>query len=237
MRRGIAMLADGIGDDHPYVLDCRTALVGLLVEEARFDEAFELAVSVHADAQAKVGDAHPVTAGARELVGAALEGRGESEAARRAYEDAARMSRESPEPDRRMVLRTTASLAEFRARNGEADTGRAQLERAAAEAGDVVGREHPLWADLQLRALALMPETQGAPEDLARARAALDVLGQGAQARSYARAMFSVARLEHAHGDRSTARAQAEALAARLRQSPQHALLADEVDRWLAAGR
>lgn len=235
MREGIGMLARGIGDAHPYVLDCRTSLVGLLLDGRRFDEAFDLAVSVHADAQAKMGDAHPVTAGARELVGAALDGLGDADAAREAYEDAARMSRESPEPDIRMVLRTTASLAEFRARNGEPDEGRAQLEQVAAKAGDAVGTEHPLWADLQLRALALKPETESAPEDLARARAALDVLGQGAHARGYATAMFSVARLEHAHGDRDAARARAEALAARLRQSPRDATLAAQVDRWLAS--
>ena len=147
------------------------------------------------------------------------------------------MSRESPEPDIRMVLRTTASLAEFRARNGEPEQGRAELEQAAARAGDAVGTEHPLWADLQLRALALKPETESAPEDLERARAALDVLGQGAHAPGYASAMFSVARLEHAHGDRDAARARAEALAARLRQSPQDATLAAQVDRWLASAR
>lgn len=235
MREGIGMLARGIGDAHPYVLDCRLSLVRWLIDERRFDAAFELAVSVHADAQAKMGDAHPVTAGARELVGAALDGLGDAEAAREAYEDAARMSRESPEPDIRMVLRTTASLAEFRARNGEPEQGRAELEQAAAQAGDVVGTEHPLWADLQLRALALKPETERVPEDLARARAALDVLGQGAHAPSYASAMFSVARLEHAHGDRDAARARAEALAARLRQSPRDATLAAQVDRWLAS--
>jgi len=235
MRRGIAMLAKGIGDTHPYVLDCRTSVVGLLLEEARYDEAFELAVSVHADAQAKMGDAHPVTAGARELVGAALDGLGRAEAARQAYEDAARMSRESPEPDMRMVLRTTASLAEFRARNGEPEAGRAQLEQTAVQAGDVVGTEHPLWAELQLRALALMPETEGDVADLERARAALDVLGQGVHSRSYAGAMFSVARLEYSHGDPVAARARAEALAARLRQSPRDASLAAEVDRWLAS--
>ncbi|MCR9159807.1 MAG: protein kinase domain-containing protein [Nannocystaceae bacterium] len=235
MRGGIAMLARGIGDTHPYVLDCRTSLVGLLLDEQRYDEAFELAVSVHADAQAKMGEGHPVTAGARELVGAALDALGDAEAARRAYEDAARLSRESPEPDIRMVLRTTASLAEFRARNGEPEVGRAQLEQAAAQAGDVVGTSHPLWADLQLRALALKPETETAPEDLARAKAALGVLGQGAQARGYASALFSVARLEHAHGDPDEARARAEALAARLRQTPRDATLAAEVDRWLAS--
>ncbi len=237
MREGIAMLARGIGEGHPYVLDCRTSLVSLLLDGGRFDEASDLAVSVHADAQAKLGDDHPVTAGARELVGAALDGLGDAEAAREAYEDAARMSRESPEPDIRMVLRTTASLAEFRARNGEPEQGRAELEQAAVQAGDAVGTEHPLWADLQLRALALKPETESAPEDLERARAALDVLGQGAQAPGYASAMFSVARLEHAHGDRDAARARAEALAARLRQSPRDATLAAEVDRWLASAR
>lgn len=235
MRRGIAMLAQGIGDTHPYVLDCRTGLVELLLEEARFDEAFELAVSVHADAQAKMGDGHPVTAGARELVAAALDGLGNAEEARVAYEDAARMSRESPEPDMRMVLRTTAALAEFRARNGEPEAGRAQLEAAVEQASDVVGTTHPLWADLQLRALALESVEQSTPEDLERARAALDVLGQGAQARGYASALFSVARLERAHGDRAAARARAEALAARLRQSPRDAMLADEVERWLAS--
>lgn len=233
MRSGIAMLARGIGEAHPYVLDCRTSLVNLLLDQERFEDAFELAVSVHADAQAKMGDAHPVTAGARQLVGAALDGLGDVEAARAAFEDAARLSRESPEPDMRMVLRTTASLAEFRARNGELAAGRAQLEKAAAEATDVVGTEHPLWADLQLRTLALLPETEGAPDDLERARAALDVLGQGAFNRSYAGAMFSVARLEHAHGDRVAGRAQGEALAARLRQSPRDASLASEVERWL----
>ncbi|MBV1857167.1 MAG: tetratricopeptide repeat protein, partial [Nannocystaceae bacterium] len=233
MQRGIAMLARGIGETHPYVLDCRTSVIGLLLDQERYGDAFELAVSVHADAQAKMGDAHAVTAGARQLVGASLDGLGDAEAARVAYEDAARLSRESPEPDPRMVLRTTASLAEFRARNGEPEAGRAQLEKAAAEATDVVGAEHPLWADLQLRALALLPETEGAPSDLKRARAALDVLGQGAFNRSYASAMFSVARLEHTHGDRVAGRAQGEALAARLRQSPRDALLAVAVERWL----
>ena len=179
MRSGIAMLARGIGDDHPYVLDCRTSLVALLLDQGRYDEAFELAVSVHADAQAKMGDAHPVTAGARELVGAALDGLGDAEAARVAYEDAARMARESPEPDLRMVLRTAAALAEFRARNGEAEAGRVQLEAAAEQASVAVGTEHPLWADLQLRALALGPVGESTPEHLDRARAALKVLGQG----------------------------------------------------------
>ncbi|MGH1342051.1 MAG: protein kinase domain-containing protein [Nannocystales bacterium] len=235
MRRGIAMLARGIGESHPYVLDCRTSLVTSLLDQERYEDAFELGVSVHADAQAKMGDAHPVTAGARELVGAALDGLGDVEAARVAFEDAARLSRESPEPDMRMVLRTSASLAEFRARNGEPEAGLAQLVKTAAEATDVVGTAHPLWADLQLRMLALLPEADGAPEDLERARAALDVLGQGAFNRGYAGAMFSVARLEHAHGDRIAGRAQAEALSARLRQNPRDAPLAAEVDRWLAA--
>lgn len=234
MRSGVAMLARGIGEAHPYVLDCRTSLVDLLLDQERYEAAFELAVSVHADAQAKMGDGHPVTAGARQLVGASLDGLGDVEAARTAFEDAARLSRESPEPDIRMVLRTTASLAEFRARNGEPEAGRAQLEKAAAEATDVVGTAHPLWADLQLRTLALLPDAEGVPDDLTRARAALDVLGQGAFNRSYAGAMFSVARLEHAHGDRVAGRAQAEALSARLRQSPRDASLAAEVDRWLA---
>ncbi len=233
MRSGIAMLARGIGEAHPYVLDCRTSVVKLLLDQERYEAAFELAVSVHADAQAKMGDAHPVTAGARQLVGASLDGLGDVEAARAAFEDAARMSRESPEPDMRMVLRTEASLAEFRARNGEPEAGRAQLEKAASEATEVVGTAHPLWADLQLRTLALLPEAEGAPDDLERARAALDVLGPGAFNRSYAGAMFSVARLEHAHGDRVAGRAQAEALSARLRQSPRDAPLAAEVERWL----
>lgn len=233
IRRGIGMLARGIGEAHPYVLDCRTSLVNLLLEQERYKDAFELAVSVHADAQAKMGDGHPVTAGARQLVGASLDGLGDAEAARVAYEDAARLSRESPEPDMRMVLRTAASLAEFRARNGEPEVGRAELEKAAAEATEVVGTAHPLWADLQLRALALLPETEGKAEDLKRAHAALDVLGQGAFNRNYAGAMFSVVRLEHAHGDRVAGRAQGEALAARLRQSPRDAPLAADVERWL----
>ncbi len=233
MRRGIEMLARGIGEVHPYVLDCRTRLVSLLLDLERYDDAFALAVSVHADAQAELGDAHPVTADARQLVGASLDGLGDAEAARAAYEDAARLSRESPEPDMRMVLRTTASLAEFRARNGEPEAGRAQLEEAAAEATEVVGTDHPLWADLQLRALALLPEAEGDPADLQRAHAALKVLGQGAFNRSYASAMFSVVRLEHAHGDRVAGRAQGEALAARLRQSPRDAQLAAQVERWL----
>lgn len=235
MRRGIDMLARGIGAKHPYVLDCKTTLVELLTDQGRFDEAFEQAVSVHADAQAELGDAHPITADARQLVGTALDGLGDVEAARVAFEDAARLSRESPEPDMRMVLRTAATLAEFNARNGEPEQGRAELERAAAQAVDVVGTEHPLWAELQLRALALLPATEGKPEHLERARAALGVLGQGAHDRGYAGALFSVARLEHAHGERAQGRARAEALAARLRQNPRDARLAAEVDRWLAS--
>ncbi len=237
MREGIAMLAEGIGDTHPYVLDCRSSLVEVMLARRDFAGAFELAMSVHADAQAELGDAHPVTAGARQLVGAALDGLGDAEAAREAFEDAARLSKESPQPDPRMVLRTTASLAEFRARNGEPDQGRAQLEAAADDAREVVGASHPLWADLQLRALALLPESEGGPKDLEQARAALEILGQGAQGRSYTVAMFSLARLEHAHGDRAQARARAESVAARLRQEPGAEALSKEVERWLAATR
>ncbi len=236
MRRGIEMLAEGIGDTHPYVLDSRSSLIEVLLSQRKFQEAFELAVSVHADAQAELGEAHAVTVGARRLVGVSLDGLGDAPAAREAFEDAARLSTESPQPDPRMVLRTKASLAEFRARNGEPEAGRAQLEAAAEQARDVVGTAHPLWADLHLRALALLPDTEGSPEDLQQARAALAVLGQGAQDRGYVEAMFSLARLEHGHGEPTRGRARAEAIAARLRQEPDaSAALAVEVERWLAA--
>lgn len=235
MREGIAMLAKGIGAGHPYVLDCRAALIDVLLEENRGEDALREALSVHADAQAALGDAHPVTTRVHAQVGSAQEQMGNIDDARIALEAAARLSRERDEPDPRMVWSTTATLAEFRARHESPEAGRAQLDATIAEVEEAVGREDPLWADYQLRAVELLDTDDATAEHLTEALAALDVLGRGALQPGYARAQFSVARLEHAHGEPASARARAEALSARLRQNEKTRSFAAEVDQWIAS--
>ncbi len=235
MRDGVAMLARGIGDDHPYVLDCRAGLAEVLLGEGRFDDVLELSVAIHAAAQGALGESHPLATRAQRLSGLAQEGLGRVDEARTILRDALRVAEQAAQPDPPMVWELAASLAEFEARHGDSQRARERFAAVLVEVERTLGQDEPLWATYQLRGLVLLDDAGTGPADLARGRRAAAVLGSSIELPPHAAGLFALTRLEHAHGDATRARARATALAARLEQDPRERRLADEVTRWLAA--